>query len=306
MSVILVHGGAGPHRLHREAKLLGVARAAEAGWAVLSSGGSALAAVEAATRALEDDPLFDAGFGSYLNEDGEVELDAIIMDGRDLRFGAVAAVQRVQNPVTLARHVLLESPHAMLAGPGAERFARRNGLCVPAPALVAPAILEEWRARQAGTLPDGYAADGVPDAAPLAGGAAALGDTVGAVAIDAAGHVAAATSTGGTAGKWAGRVGDSPIAGSGAYADDLGGAVSCTGQGERIMRVCLAYATSARMASGMSAMEACRAGLAELEARTAGQGGLIAVDRAAGLGWAWNTPGMPYAWRSDTGSGSGV
>lgn len=323
MSAILVHGGAGPHRTGRAAKRIACSAAADAGWAVLAAGGTALAAVEAATRALEDDPLFDAGLGSYLNRDGEIELDAILMDGRDITFGAVAAVQRVKNPITLARHVLAASPHAMLAGAGAERFARDLGLTVPGLDLIAPDILAGWLARRhGGELHDvegdsGAGGDPVrgPDRDPdrdrgpdagVGDDDGDLGDTVGAVAIDADGHVAAATSTGGTRDKWPGRVGDSPIVGSGAYADDLSGAVSCTGHGESIMRVCLAYAACGRMEAGDPALEACRHAVDILTVRTGGQVGLIAVDRHGRLGWAWNTAAMPYAWRDDGGAGAGA
>ncbi len=299
MTAILVHGGAGPHAEHRDAKRAAAVVAVEAGWAVLAAGGSALAAVEAATRVLEDDPLFDAGVGSYLNADGEVELDAIVMDGRNLTFGAVAAVQRVKNPISLARLVLSDSPHAMLAGPGAERFAREHGLTVPAADLLAPEALRQWRERRNGTARTPGDRAGVDQAG-------AVGDTVGAVAIDRHGHVAAATSTGGTRDKWPGRVGDSPIVGAGAYADDTSGAVSCTGHGESIMRVCLAYAACAHMAGGAPAHVACERAIQRLADRTAGQGGLIAVGRDGRLGWAWNTPAMPYAWRDDTGAGTGI
>jgi len=265
-----------------------VRRAADAGWEILTAGGTALAAVEAATRVLEDDPLFDAGVGSYLNRDGEVEVDAIIVDGHDLSFGAVAAVKRVRNPITLARLVLTESPHAMLAGPGAERFARERGLTVPSMDLVTAETLRLWRARRS--------ADQGGD----------LGDTVGAVATDGAGHVAAATSTGGTRFKWPGRVGDSPIIGSGAYADDRAGAVSCTGPGESIMRVCLAYAACAEMAAGASAPAACQRALDTLTERTGSPAGLIAIDHHGRPGWARTTAAMPYAWRDEGGAGEGL
>jgi beta-aspartyl-peptidase (threonine type) len=305
MTAILVHGGAGPHRAYRKAKREAVRSAADAGWQVLASGGTALAAVEAATRVLEDDPLFDAGYGSYLNLDGEVEVDAILVDGRDLSFGAVAAVRHVRNPVTLARHVLTLSPHAMLAGEGAERLAREHGLTVPAVDLVAPDVLRGWRERrEAGMIP--------PASSPLTAAenrvwaAGDLGDTVGAVAVDQSGHVAAATSTGGTRDKWPGRVGDSPIMGAGAYADDRCGAVSCTGHGELIMRLCLAFSTCAEMLSGREAHTACDRAMKHLAERTGGEGGLIAVDRAGRLGWARNTAAMPYAWRDDHGAGGGM
>jgi len=305
MTAILVHGGAGPHRAHRDDKQVAVCRAAEAGWAVLAAGGGAVAAVEAATRVLEDDPLFDAGVGSYLNLDGEVEVDAIIMDGRDLRFGAVAAVKRVRHPITVARLVLTESPHALLAGTGAERFARQRGLTVPAVDLIAPDVLDQWRARRAAGIP-ASPYDGSPEAMDQAWAGGDLGDTVGAVAVDQGGHVAAATSTGGTRDKWPGRVGDSPVVGSGAYADDRAGAVSCTGHGELIMRVCLAHTVCVDMAGDATARTACERAMSHLAERTGGQAGLIAIDCRGRLGWAWNTEAMPYAWRSEEGNGAGM
>jgi beta-aspartyl-peptidase (threonine type) len=290
MRAVLVHGGAGDHAggCSREAKLAGARAAAAAGWAVLAEGGSALAAVEAATRVLEEDPCFDAGVGSYLNLEGEIELDAIIMDGGTLTFGAVAAVQRVKHPVTLARRVMVETPHALLVGRGAERYAVECGLCVPDEEIIAPAALAKWHAARAA------------EAAPAG---RATGDTVGAVALDAGGGVAAATSTGGTHLKWPGRVGDSPIVGAGAYADNDSGAVSCTGHGESILRICMAHTACLRLAAGEPAAAAARRAIELLERRTGGQGGLIVVDRAGGLGWASNTAAMPVAWRSEAGQG---
>lgn len=285
---ILVHGGAGRHPSTTHATVLdAVRRAADAGWQVLAAGGTALAAVEAATRVLEDEPLLDAGIGSYLNADGDVEVDAIVMDGATLDFGAVAAVQCVAHPVTLARHVLSDSPHALLVGEGAERFARRLGLTVPAATLVTDATLRRWRR----------------DAERAAADERATSDTVGAVALDAAGHVAAATSTGGMRGKWPGRVGDSPIVGAGAWADDAGGAVSATGDGEAVMRVCLSHAVGMRLADGMAATAAALAGMQVLVDRTGAHGGLIVLTPAGDLGWASNTREMPVAWRTSDARG---
>lgn len=289
MSAILVHGGAGNHPDEtRAAKLLGVRAAADAGWAVLAAGGSAVDAVEAATRALEADPLFDAGRGSYPNADGIVEVDAVIMDGENLAFGAVAAVPCVQHPVTLARRVMTRTPHAFLVGEGAARLARAEGLVVPATELLSSEALRIWEERRSKGTP------------------APVSDTVGAVALDAAGHLAAATSTGGTCNKWPGRVGDSPVVGAGAYADDQLGAVSCTGHGESILRVCLALQACQALARDPDAMAVAEAAMALLADRTGGEGGLILVGRDGRLGWAWNTPAMPYAWRDGAGQGSGL
>lgn len=273
-STLIVHGGAGdiPVETH-EAHVEGCRRAADAGWAVLARGGSALEAVEAAVRVMEDDPAFDAGYGSFLNAAAEVELDAIIMDGRDLNFGAVAAVQRVRHPITLARLVMTESEHAMLTGAGAEAFAREQGLplCLPEE-LVAESALKHWQA--AATAPSG---------------------TVGAVALDADGNLAAATSTGGTFNKHPGRVGDSPLVGCGAYADNRTGAVSATGMGEALMKVVISKAACDLLAQGMTAQEAADAAIVLLAERTTGQGGLIVLDWLGRVGIAHNTPYIAHA-----------
>ncbi len=242
---------------------------------VLAAGGSALDAAQLAVRVLEDDPLFNAGTGSVLNEDGEVETDASVMEGATLRAGAVAAVRGVKNPVVLARAVMERSGHLLLAAEGALRFAREIGMALVDPGtMITEAALARFRdvARERGT------------------------GTVGACAIDAAGHVAAATSTGGTSHKRAGRVGDTPIIGAGTYADDAAGAVSCTGHGEDIVRVVLARACCERMARGMSAQQAADASIAELGRRVQGSGGLIAVDRQGRVGFAYNTQAMSRAW----------
>jgi beta-aspartyl-peptidase (threonine type) len=281
LATLIVHGGAGdiPTETH-QAHIEGCRRAADAGWAVLVRGGPALEAVEAAVRVLEDDPTFDAGYGSFPNAAGEIELDAIIMDGRDLNFGAVAAVQRVRHPVTLARLVMTESEHAMLVGAGAESFARQHGLPMcSTEELLAEAELDRWRAAQA-------------DAGPLD---AAPSDTVGAVAVDAQGNLAAATSTGGTFNKLPGRVGDSPLVGCGAYADNRTGAASATGLGEALMKVVISKAACDFIARGMGAQEAADAAIALLAERTTGQGGLIVLDRLGRIGIAHSTPYIAHA-----------
>ena len=281
---LVVHGGAYdiPTESH-EAHTAGCRRAAEAGWHVLAGGGSALEAVEAAVRMLEDDPTFDAGRGSFLNAAAEVELDAIIMDGRDLNFGAVAAVQRVRHPVTLARLVMAESKHTMLAGPGAEAFARQHGLLVyPIEKLLTNRELERWRAETTGT-PHEWDGNSIPS------------DTVGAVALDAAGNLAAATSTGGTFNKHPGRVGDSPLVGCGAYADNHVGSVSATGEGEALMKVVISKTVCDLMGRGMTAQEAADAAIAILAERTTGKGGVIVLDRWGCVGIAHNTPYIAHA-----------
>jgi beta-aspartyl-peptidase (threonine type) len=294
--VLIVHGGAYdiPKETH-EAHVAGCRRAAEIGWAVLSRGGSALEAVEAAVRVMEDDPTFDAGYGSYLNARAEIELDAMIMDGRDLNFGAVAAVQRVRYPVTLARLVMTESEHAMLVGAGAEAFAREHGLPIcPPEELLADRELERWQAARAGSDGEKEArflgknpVSAPPDTRPS--------DTVGAVALDADGNLAAATSTGGTFNKLPGRVGDSPLVGCGAYADNRSGAVSATGMGEALMKVVISKAACDFVAAGMTAQEAADAAVAILAERTTGHGGLILLDRRGRAGVAHNTPYIAHA-----------
>jgi beta-aspartyl-peptidase (threonine type) len=291
---IAVHGGAGNLGPDDPAssggvdapRLDGVRRACAAGYAALRAGGSALDAVEAAVRLLEDDPTFNAGTGSTLNADGEVELDASIMDGELLRCGAVAAVKDVKNPVTLARAVMELSPHVLLAGPGASLFGREVGIAACDPAsLVTARQRERWAIARAAT-----------------GGAGVGHGTVGAVARDARGHLAAATSTGGTFLKRPGRVGDTPLIGSGTYADDALAAVSCTGHGERIIQLTLARHAADLVGRGRTAAEAARDAIATLGARVRGDGGLIVVGPAGEVGFAHNTPVMSRAWTGRDGT----
>jgi len=263
---IVVHGGAGSlPAAERVAHFEGCAAAARIGAAVLQGGGSALDAVVAAVAALEDDPMFNAGTGAAVNRAGEVELDAAVMDGAALRYGGVAALPPFANPVRIARAVLDDGEHILLAGAGAAAFARERGFApTTSPALARP------RPR-------------------------ASTGTVGAVALDARGHLAAATSTGGTANKRAGRVGDSPLPGCGTYADDARCAVSCTGPGEAIARVLLARDVAERVAAGLAPEDAARAALAELAARTGSHAGLIALDRRGRFAALHTTPAMSWA-----------
>lgn len=279
---ILVHGGAGPRRPddEPEAAAAGCLRAARVGYAVLLRGGSALDAVEAAVRVLEDDPQFNAGTGSALAADGSVELDASIMSGADLAAGAVACVRCTANPITLARRVMEKTPHVMLVAHGAEALCRSEGL-----PLVDPSTLITQTARL-----------------HLAEHRISTG-TVGAVAIDLDGHVAAATSTGGTTGKLPGRVGDSPLIGCGTYADDRKAAVSCTGLGEAIIRVTLARQAADLVGMGLDAFEAADQAVRSLE-RARGGAGLILVTPSGQLGWAFSTERMARAWVDSSGEGS--
>jgi len=283
---IAVHGGAGNLGADDPAssggpgapRVEGVRSACAAGWAVLAQGGSAIAAVETAVRALEDDPTFNAGRGAVLGEAGDVELDASIMDGATLRCGAVSLVRDVANPVVLARLVMERSPHVFLAGAGASEFAREVGLpAVENAWLVTPEQRARWERARAGGPGHGMG-------------------TVGAVARDAAGHLAAATSTGGMLMKRAGRVGDTPVIGAGTYADDALAAVSCTGHGETIVRLALARHAAGLVGAGLGAGEAARSAVEALRRRVAGQGGLIVLGPAAAPGFAHDTPVMSHAW----------
>ncbi len=289
--VLIVHGGAWylPRR-KREAAREGVRRAAAAGRAVLERGGSALDAVEAAVRVMEDDPTFDAGRGSYLNLEGEVEMDAIIMDGRTLDLGAVAAIRRVRHPVTVARLVMERSPHNFFVGAGATAFAARVGIPLCDPAELLGRTGDEHPEDERWSPPEWEAER-----------AAFAVDTVGAVALDAAGHLAVATSTGGMPHKAPGRVGDSPLVGSGAYADDRLGAASATGWGERLMRVVISKTACDFLARGMTAQGAAEAAIALLHERVRGYGGLIVIDREGRIGAAHNTPHMAHAWMHPAG-----
>ena len=271
--VIVVHGGAWfIPETRREAFIDGCRQAAKAGWAHLIAGGSALDAVEAAVRVMEDDPTFNAGRGSHFNRSGDVETDAIIMDGATLNLGAVASVQGVQNPVNLARLVMERSSHNLIVGAGAQAFAREMGM-----SLVEPAAMM-GTPRIAGWSP--------PEEA----------DTVGAVALDASGNLAVAASTGGTADKWPGRVGDSPLVGCGAYADNASGAASATGHGEKLMRIVISKTACDYLAAGRPAQEAADAAIRLLYGRVDGYGGIILVDRHGQIGLAHNTPNMAYAY----------
>lgn len=276
---IIVHGGAGLVDLERiPACRAGCEAAARAGFAVLDGGGAAIDAVEAAVRVLEDDPQFNAGYGAVLDRDGRISVDAAIMDGA-LRAGGVGALPWVRHPVTVARRLLEEGEHVLLVGEGALAFAREHGIEPEPPAsLITERSRVRWEKERAGRLRP-----------------SATGDTVGACAVDARGHVAAATSTGGISWKRAGRVGDSPIPGAGNYADDLAGAASATGHGESILRVVMAKFAVDRLRAGVGAEEAARAAVDELGARVKGQGGIIVVDRSGAVAQARNTDAMPWA-----------
>lgn len=273
-----------------------MAQAAEAGAAVLRAGGRALAACEAGVRAMEDDPLFNAGRGSVFTADGAVEMDAAVMDGRDLAAGAVAGVTSVKNPVSLARAVMERSPHVFLVGHGAEAFARSVGAETAPPAYFF--TLRRWSSLEHELerrgLPPPPRPEGVEDdlAAALAHDEGKRG-TVGMVARDVHGDVAAATSTGGTTGKRWGRVGDSPLIGAGTYASNRGCAVSATGAGEFFIRLAVAKEISALVEHrGMPLQSAVDAVVQDQLTALGGDGGVIAVAPDGALAWSFNTLGM--------------
>ncbi len=286
---ILVHGGAWatPKQEHDD-HLKGVHRASMEGFEILLTGGSAVDAVQRAVEHMEADATFNAGRGAVLNIHGAVELDAGIMDGSTLEAGAVACLSGVLHAVALARKVMDSSPHVMMVGEGAHALALETGIetCEP------DSLIEERERRRY----EKAKALGQADAQDQLGGAATPGDTVGAVACDANGHVAAATSTGGSLLKRSGRVGDSPIVGSGFYADDRRGAASSTGWGEGIMRLALAHRAVQSLTSRIGATAAAQQAVRALESRTGGRGGIILVDPNGQLGFAFNTPCMAHAY----------
>jgi L-asparaginase / beta-aspartyl-peptidase len=293
--VLVVHGGAWamPDDMV-EAHLHGVRNALAAGWRVLERGGRALDAVEEAVVIMEDDETFDAGRGSFLNRDGKVQLDALIMDGATLRAGGVGCVERLRNPVRAARKILSESPHVYFVAEGAEKFAAEHGLeLCRNEDLVIPREVERLRKHQHETKGDGAAADGNDLFAP-----SISHDTVGTVALDREGNIAAATSTGGTLNKAPGRLGDSSLIGCGCYADNLSAAVSTTGWGEPIMKLVLAKWTAERVSAGNLPEWAAQEAMNYLKQRLSGHGGIIVLNPQGHFGIAHNTPRM--AWASKT------
>ncbi len=295
MYAIAIHGGAGAlpaHGLSIERQRLyhdGLAAALDCGYAVLERGGSSLEAVTAAVRTLEDDPLFNSARGAALTREGGAELDAALMDGHTLRAGAVATVRHVKNPIELARRVMEKSRHVLLVGAGAEEFALEEGL------ELVPNTYFRTAERHA-ELEHLRSGRSVSELMPSSQG------TVGAVARDAAGHLAAATSTGGMANKRPGRVGDSPIIGAGTYAKDGVCAVSATGHGEYFMRLVAAHHIAASVEyRGVDLAAAVRETLHERLRDLGGTGGIIAVDGKGRICLDFSTEGMFRAARDSTG-----
>jgi len=276
---IVVHGGAGrlPGSAERIERMhAGAAAGVEAGHAVLAAGGSALEAVETAVATLEDDPEFNAGRGAALTEDGGVELDAAVMEGTGRAAGAIACVGGVRNPIRLARAVLDDGRHVLIVGGAARTFAAEAGVAL---------------------CDDGWLVTAGQRDALVAGASGWAEGTVGAVARDVHGRLAAGTSTGGTMGQRRGRVGDSPLIGAGTWAQDDSVAVSCTGDGEAIIRIAMAHEVDALVRhAGHSLEQACAEALAALE-RCAGHGGLIAVSAAGEVTARFSSPSMTRGWR---------
>ena len=269
----------------------GIRNALAAGYNLLQDGGTAIEAVEAAITAMEDDDTFDAGRGSFLTSDGRVQLDALLMEGHTLRAGGVACVERLRNPIQAARLVLEKSPHVYFVGPGAEAFAADNGMALcDNTDLVIPREAERLRA----AIQDQQA--GLPD--KTFSGNLDSHDTVGAVALDTHGNLAAGTSTGGTLNKTPGRVGDSSLIGCGCYADNQSAAVSLTGWGEPIMKLVLGKWAVDRVGVGESPKDAAEQSIAYLFDRLQGHGGLILLAPDGSIGIAHNTPRMAWGWRT--------
>jgi L-asparaginase / beta-aspartyl-peptidase len=284
--VLVVHGGAWamPDDVVEDHRR-GVQKALRVGWEVLASGGSALKAVEEAVVVMENDDTFDAALGSFLTADGKVQMDALIMDGATLRAGGVGCVERLRNPIRAARLILSESPHVYFVGEGAEQFVAGLGMQLIDNSEL---VIDREKIRLAAAKATAAAGKRDPT---FAGGH----DTVGAVALDSAGHLAAATSTGGTINKTPGRVGDSSLIGCGCYADDQSGAVSCTGWGEPIMKLVLGKWAADRVASGAPPELAAREAIGYLNSRVNGHGGMILLDARGRYSIAHNTPRMAWA-----------
>lgn len=286
---LIVHGGAWdiPDEMV-EAHRNGCATALAAGYCQLESSGGAVAAAVAAVQILEDDPTFDAGYGSFLNREGEVELDAAVMRGSDLRAGAIAGVRRIGNPILVAQKLMEAGDPVFLVGEGAEEFAEDRGLPLCAPtSLHHPREVRRWEESKKAPFD------------PMASFGSTPSDTVGAVALDSSGEVAVAVSTGGRPFKPRGRVGDSPVLGAGFVAEHPGGGVCCTGWGEGILRAGMARRVLGAM-EGRDPVAGCRQGVEFLWGRLGGRGGVIALDPSGRVGFAMNTPRMAVGYRVST------
>jgi beta-aspartyl-peptidase (threonine type) len=298
--VLVVHGGAWamPDDMV-DAHIHGVTNALAAGWRVLERGGAALDAVEEAVVIMEDDETFDAGRGSFLNRDGKVQLDALIMDGATLRAGGVGCVERLRNPVRAARKILSESPHVYFVAEGAERFSAEHGIMLcNNEDLIIPREVERLREYQAEAARRPSSQDGNDLFAPSSDDMTISHDTVGAIALDRSGNIAAATSTGGTLNKAPGRLGDSSLIGCGCYANNESAAVSTTGWGEPIMKLVLAKWTADRIQAGNLPEWSAQEAMNYLKQRLNGHGGIIVLNPAGHIGIAHNTPRMAWAYQT--------
>lgn len=311
--LLVVHGGAWAMPDDAvAAHERGVRNALSAGWQVLERGGSALDAVEESVAVMEEDDTFDAGRGSFLTRDGRVQMDALIMDGATLKAGGIGCVERVSSAIRLSRLVLDRSPHVYFVAEGAERFAAEHGMAlIDNHDLVIPREVERLKqaqAKAAAGKPDTTFAGSQSDPSPEFGigedteafSPSASHDTVGAVALDVHGNIAAATSTGGTVNKAPGRVGDSSLIGCGCYADNQSAAVSCTGWGEPIMKLVLAKWAADRLICEpqQTPQQVTDAAIAMLKSRLKGHGGMILLDAQGGYGIAHNTPRMAWGVKS--------
>ena len=298
--ILLIHGGAWDMPADAiAAHEQGIANALAAGYALLERGGTSVDAVQAAVAVMEDDDTFDAGRGSFLTRDGKVQLDALLMDGATLRTGGVACVERLRNPIHAARLVLDKSPHVYFVGAGAERFARQHGmaLCDNMDLVIPREQARLYAAQKAELAGEGDTTFSGPMSSH---------DTVGAVALDAHGNLAAATSTGGTLNKAPGRVGDSSLIGCGCYADNLAAAVSLTGWGEPIMKLVLGKWAVDRVAAGAAPGDAAHAAIDYLYTRLGGHGGIILLGPDGRIGLAHNTPRMAWGLQTAEGARWGV
>lgn len=293
---IAIHGGAGTILRSTMTPELqaqyedGLKAALEAGYTILENGGSSIDAVEASVKSMEDFPLFNAGKGAVFNHEGVHEMDAAIMEGKELRAGAVSGIAGVKNPVSLARTIMDKSEHVMLTGSGARKFAEQQGMAFePDDYFFTQSRYNQWQ--------DALKEDRIQlDHSDKKFG------TVGAVALDQQGNLAAATSTGGMTNKKWGRVGDSPIIGAGTYANNATCAISCTGHGELFMRTVVAHDISCLMEyKGLSLQEACDVLVMDKLVKIGGEGGLIAVDAKGNIAMPFNSEGMYRASKSSNG-----
>ena len=304
--VLIVHGGAWaiPDSVAAD-HIAGVRNAITAGWSVLERAGTAIEAVEAAVVAMEDDETFDAGRGAFLNSEGRVQLDSMMMEGHTLRAGGVGCVERIKNPIRAARKVLEDSPHVYFVGPWAERFAEEHGipLCDNSELVTGREIerLRNARAQVQLSVPSEFVINSAVQSKQTDSH-----DTVGAVALDCDGNIAAATSTGGTLNKTPGRVGDSSLIGCGCYADNESAAVSTTGWGEAMMKLVLGKWACDRVRAGIAPDVSAVEALEYMKTRLGGHGGMILLAPDGRFGIAHNTPRMAWAMKSSTQEGWGI